>query len=73
MSEPRGILSRDELIEIIRIRNDVAKRFSNIDSELLNAEISTLALQGGLRGEHLRLAAERFARSLPGVGEQFQP
>lgn len=73
MAEPRGILSRDELIEIIRIRNDVAKRFSNIDPELLNTAITTLALQGGLRGDRLLLAAERFARSLHGVKGPFQP
>jgi len=67
MNNQRGVISREELIDIIRVRNDFASRFKSIDPELIDAEIAALALNGGMRGDELRLAMERFIKSLHNI------
>lgn len=67
MTLMRGLLSREELLDLIRVRNELASRYPSVDAEVLNTEITALALHGGLRGDQLKAAVERFVQSISGV------
>lgn len=68
MSPLPGQLSHDEFAELVNLRNELARRYPQVDAEALNAELMSLALYGRLSGVELRATAKRFIELKFGIG-----